>query len=333
MKAVKIIGTGKYIPKKKVLDSELEEKLGIEKGWIERTGGVVSRHYSDLETETTSMMGAQAAKMALENAGMSISDIDLILSASGSQEQVIPSTACFIQRALGAGNSGIPAFDVNSTCLSFLTAMDLAAHYIDSGTYKNILIVSSEIASVGLNEQHKESYTILADGAGAVVVTRSTEQDNCGVHPMLMRTYGSKAELCQIKGGGTKLHPVLLDTDAREEFMFDMNGWEAFRFISEIVEDFMDDLLKPHNIKLQEVDMLVPHQASKMAMEYVIKRRLKVRPEQIIETLPKYGNTIASSIPIALHEGIETQRIKRGDNVLLTGTSAGMSIAGMLIHY
>lgn len=333
MKRLKILGTGIYLPKNEVTDLDLELELNIEQGWIKRTGGVLTRYFSDMETETTSMMGAEAAKMALGNAKIDVSQIDLILSASGSQEQVIPSTACFIQRALGLEDSGVASFDVNATCLSFVVAMDLASHYLEAGTYKNILIVSSEIASVGLNKNHKESYTILGDGAAAVVVSKTPDNESSGLLSMRFNTYSSRANICQIQGGGTKLHPVNLDTNRRDLFMFEMDGREAFRFISHLSEDFFSELLKPTSFSLSDIDFVIPHQASRMAMDYVLKKRLKIREDKLIDTLEKYGNTIAASIPMALHDGICDGRIKRGQTLILAGTSAGMSIGGLVLTY
>jgi 3-oxoacyl-[acyl-carrier-protein] synthase-3 len=334
MKPLKILGTGIYLPKKAVTDVDLELELNLEQGWVKRTGGVKTRYFSNRETETTSMMGAEAAKMALANANMNLSEIDLILSASGSQEQVIPSTACFIQRALGLEDSGVASFDVNATCLSFVVALDLASYYLEAGTYKNILIVSSEIASVGLNKNHKESYTILGDGAAAVVVSKTPHHELSGIWGMKFNTYSSKANICQIQGGGTKLHPaVCLEPDNRELFMFEMDGREAFRFISHIAEDFFNSLLNPLKLSFSDIDYVIPHQASRLAMDYVLKKRLKIGEHQLIDTLEKYGNTIAASIPMALHEGICDGRIKRGHKLMLGGTSAGMSIGGMVLTY
>ncbi len=327
---IRILGTGLAVPERTVTDQEIERDLALPVGWVRKTGGVETRHW--VTTETAAHLGARAARMALERAEVAATDLDLIISAGGTEMQPIPCTAVFVQRELGLGESGIPAFDVDATCLSFLMALDIASQFIDAGRYRRILVVSPDIASVGLNRNHKESYTILGDGAGAVVLGPS-EETSSAILTARFNTWSSQAELCQIKGGGTRLYPTRYTPETHDDFLFEMDGMGSFRFVSQVIERFMDDLLRPVGRTIADIDYLVPHQASRLALELIVKKRLRIPSEKMIDVLAKYGNTIAASIPMALHEAILDGRIRRGHTLLLTGSSAGLSLGGVLLVY
>lgn len=174
LRHVRIKGTGKYLPERTVSDAELDDILGTPPGWVNRITGVGTRRYAGPE-ETASFMGARAAEAALADAGLRFEDIDCLVCTSGTKEQPLPSTAVFIQQAMGQADSGVPAFDVDATCLSFLVGLDLMSYMVDAGRYKNVLLVATEIASVGLNWQDKESSALFGDGAAAVVIGPSGE--------------------------------------------------------------------------------------------------------------------------------------------------------------
>ncbi len=172
---LKIIGLGRYLPSRIVSSSELESLYALPPGWVERRNGVRERRR--VTTETSSFMAAEAAREALDEAGLRPDQLNLIINASGTAEQAIPDTGALIQRQLGLGRSGIPAMSVNTTCLSFITALDVAATYLNAGRYKHILIASSDISSCGINPKEPESATLVGDAAAAVIVTRSGEGD------------------------------------------------------------------------------------------------------------------------------------------------------------
>lgn len=327
---VRILGTGLAVPDRKVTDQEIERELSLPVGWVRRTGGVETRHW--ITTETAAQLGAKAARMALARAEVAASELDLIVSAGGTEQQPIPCTAVFVQRELGLEESGIPCFDIDATCLSFLMALDVAAQFVDAGRYRRVLVVSPDIASVGLNPQHKESYTILGDGAGAVVLGPA-EETSSAILTCRFQTWSAQAELCQIKGGGTRLYPTRYTPENHGDFLFEMDGMGSFRFVSQVIEKFADDLLRPVGRTIADIDYLVPHQASRLALDLVVKRRLRVPSEKMIDVLAKYGNTIAASIPMALHEAVTDGRIRRGHTLLLMGSSAGVSLGGMLLVY
>lgn len=325
---VKIIGTGKYLPKQVVTAEELDRKLGVADGWVRRKTDVIVRHY--VQEETSSQMGALAAAAALEDAGLTFADIDCLVSTSGTVEQSIPCTAALIQKALGQEHSGVPAFDINSTCLSFLTGFDVISYMIAAGRYTHVLLVSTEIASIGLNWSHKESAALFGDGAAAVVISLADDDEPSHIICSAMQTYSTGAHFAQIRGGGTKVHPRF--TDELDPFLFEMDGRAIYKMASNLLPDFVNSLLEMASCPMADLHLVIPHQGSAMAMR-LISKKLGISEQQLMNITPTHGNTIAASIPMGLHEAIKQGRIKRGERLLLLGTSAGFSVGGMILEY
>lgn len=324
------MGTGIYLPSQKVTAEEIDEKIGANPGWTREKAGVFVRHFID--QETNSQMGALAAKEALAAANLQPSDIDLIVSASGTAEQAIPCTASLIYKALAPQHEGIPAFDIDSTCLSFITAFDHLSYLIEAKRYQYILLISSEIASIGLNWHHKESAALFGDGAVAVVLGYD-EKGESKILASRMETYHQGAHLSEIRGGGTKYHPRTYKGDLElNDFLFNMDGQALYRLSARYLPHFVKRLFQPTPLTLQDVDIVIPHQASPVAMR-LIQKRLKITDQQMFVYAAQYGNMIAASIPLGLHLAIKQRKIKRGDRVLLLGTSAGLSLGGVLFVY
>lgn len=329
---VRIVGVGKYLPAKVVSANELDEKMGLKKGWVEKKSGVLTRHF--VAGETAAQMGSFAAREALQHAGLTLSDIDCIVCASGTSEQAIPCTAALIYKELDPDHQGIPAFDVNSTCLSFITAFDHLSYLIAGGRYRHVLIVSSEIASIGLNWNHKESCSLFGDGAAAVVIGPSREGESSEILASRMETYSQGAHLSEIRGGGTKFHPrTYQDRVNLDDFLFDMDGPALFKMSARYLPGFVERLLSGQVTKtIRDMDLVIPHQASLMAMR-IMQKRLNIARERFFIFSPNHGNTIAASIPMGIYEAVKQKKIQRGDTVMLLGTSAGLSLGGMVFVY
>jgi 3-oxoacyl-[acyl-carrier-protein] synthase-3 len=325
---IKITSTGKYLPKNKVTAEELEMRLGLNPGWIAKKSGVLVRHF--IEDETASLMGAYAAKDALITSGLTLKDIDCIVCTSGIPEQSIPCTAALVQKQLGGENSGIPAFDINSTCLSFVTGLDMISYLIDQGRFRNVLLVASEICT-GLNWQDKETCTLFGDGAAAAIITKSAPDESAKIISSRMETYSKGAHLTECQAGGNKYSVEEYATNS-EHLLFKMDGKGIYRVASEILSSFVDRLLQPTGLKLTDIDMFIPHQASLMAIK-LLSKQLNIPEEKLMVIAHNHGNTIAASIPMALHEAIIQGRIKKGDRLMLLGTSAGFSIGGIILEY
>ncbi|MHA6529985.1 beta-ketoacyl-ACP synthase III [Paenibacillus sp. BAC0078] len=331
LRHVKIMGTGKYLPSRKVTDEELDAALGTFPGWVNKVTGVGVRHYAG-EHETASFMGARAAEAALAAAGLSFADIDCLVCTSGTKEQPLPSTAVFIQQAMGQENSGVPAFDIDSTCLSFLVGLDVMSYMIEAGRYRNVLLVATEIASVGLNLQDKESTALFGDGAAAVIIGPSAAGEASRIVHASLKTYSSGARYSEIAGGGTRLHAKNFSKENAVPYLFHMDGQAIFRKASKLLPDFIREMLEQTGTAMEDFRLVVPHQGSAMAMR-LLRNKLGIAEDRFLDNTPGHGNTIAASIPMGLHEAILQGRVRRGDRVLLIGTAAGLSLGGMIIDY
>ncbi len=328
VRQVQVLATGKYLPKNKVTAEELARKLGIDAGWIERKSGVMVRHFA--EDETASEMGAIAAQQALNTAGLSLKDIDCIVCTSSVPEQSIPCTAALVQKQLGGEWSGIPAFDINSTCLSFLTGLDTLSYLVDAGRYSRVLLIATEVA-LGIDWQDHETSTLFGDGAAAAIIGKTNHPEGSKIICSRQETYSQGAELSQCRAAGNRYHPQDYNKNP-EQFLFKMQGRAIYRLASQILPDFIQRLLQPAGLTLNDIDMVIPHQASLMAMG-LIRRGLNIPEQKWMAIASTHGNTIAASIPMTLHEAIQQEKIHRGDRILLLGTSAGFSVGGMVLQY
>jgi 3-oxoacyl-[acyl-carrier-protein] synthase-3 len=326
---LKIIGVGRYLPQRVVPSCEVEELCQLPTGWIERNSGVRERRWVN-ETETNSLMGAQAAREAIADAGLAPTDIDLILNASGSYEQAIPDTAPLIQRQLGLGNSGIACMTLHATCLSFLVALDTCASLLASGRYRSILLVTSEIASVGLNPTEPESASLLGDAAAAVVLTATPAGEKSGLCTARLETFGDGAYYTQVPGGGTRKHPNKPGAQAIDN-LFHMEGKAIAHFALRQSPAFLERLRPGLSTGLGDIALVVPHQASLLALRTLGKFGWPA--DKVMVTLDHLGNCIAASIPATLYAAIRQGRLQRGDEVLLVGTGAGLSLGGVILVY
>lgn len=329
MLPVKIAGLGWYLPERRVTNIELEQQLGIPAAWIERVSGVRERRYATNETSVS--MGVSAARMALQKARMHVHDIDAIIGASTGPQQSIPCTAAFLQRELDAPQGQSACFDVNATCLSFLFALHTASHLIAAGAYRTILIVSSELASRSLDPDERESSVLFGDAAAAAIVTRSEPGEASAIWHTHFCTYSSGAELTQIVGGGTLHHPND-PTTTPEMHLFQMQGPAVFKMASQLSSPFLDNFFAALDWQRHEIDAVVPHQASRHAVE-LLSARLGFKREQVVWNLAQRGNCIAASIPLTLAEAVHEGRIQRGNRVLLVGTGAGLTLGAMALTF
>jgi 3-oxoacyl-[acyl-carrier-protein] synthase-3 len=327
----KITGIGKAVGSKIKTSQELAEEMGIKDGWIERASGIYSRHYIDRKNgETALTLGTKAAKLALEDASMSIDDIDCIIGASGSPLQAIPCSAALFQRELGLEKSGIACFDVDTTCYSFPLAVFVASNLINSNLYKTILIISSDTPSPTLPHAEREVRVLFGDGAAACVVSKTPEGESSEVHHFKLNTYSEGADYTAIKGGGTLRHPDYPETSQKDN-IFQMEGKKVFKTAVRYLKRYLIDLEEESKIPNTDYKFIVPHQTSKNGME--ILRKYGFEKERVVNHLSNHGNCIAASIPMAFHDYIKSGEIQRGDTILLFGTSAGLSIGALSITY
>lgn len=323
----KIVGNGTYTPQEIVTSDALDEKIEKPQGWTEKNFGIKERAVAN-EKETSSYMGVQAAAKAIEKAGWDKKDIDVIIGACGVMEQPIPSTSVLIQQKLGLGDSGIPAFDINLTCLSFVSAMDAAIMGIACKYWKKVLIVSSDIASAGLDYSVPDTASIFGDGAAAICL-EADENADAGMISRGFETYGNGHELAVLRSGGTKLRVAQGYDAIVEGSYFEMDTFGIFKAAAKCLPVLIDKVLAEAGHTRKSIDAVICHQASAPAVEH-IRRMFKPNPDRVVNIFPHVGNQIATSIPTVLSYALDHDLVKKGDDILLLGTAAGVS-AGTLV--
>jgi 3-oxoacyl-[acyl-carrier-protein] synthase-3 len=328
--SMQILGTGEFVPEKRVESEHFDRRWGKDLGWTYEQTGVASRAFVG-PGEDTITMGTAAAQRALEAADVDASQLDAIISVGSVPYQAIPCTAVFLQRALGLGESGIPAFDINATCLGFIMALDVVSQAIALGKYRHVLIVASEPSSVGLNWDDPSTAGLFGDGAGAVVLGQS-RREGAALRASYIQTFSAGLEFCQIRGGGSALNPRHHLEESLAGSVFEMNGRETYRLAAQLLPGFLSRLLGRAGVESNAIDVWVPHQASGRAIAH-LQMALQIPVDGIVLTLETLGNQVSASLPIALHRGIESGRIQAGHVVALIGSGAGLSFGGAVLNY
>ncbi|TAF34250.1 MAG: beta-ketoacyl-ACP synthase III [Cytophagales bacterium] len=326
---LRLHSTGVYLPKRSVSYQEIAEKTGVEASWILEKSGVATRYF--VEDETIGSMGAYALTDALRRGQLSFQDLDLIICASGSYDHPVPSNACLIPRFMGQPDLGIPCWDIDATCLSFITSLEVVGALIGAGRYKRIAVVASEISSKSLNFKEKESSTLLGDGAAAAIFTHSAAQQTSAMLAYRMETYSSGAYYTYVRGGGNVLHPRNPEATP-DDFTFHMEGKEVLKMASSHIKPFFKRFFAELPYSLQDMDMVIPHQASKIGLS-MAQKAMELPSERFYNVLGLYGNCIAASVPMALHHAIVENKVQRDQKILLCGTGAGFSIGAALLNY
>lgn len=329
-RTVSILGTGHVLPSEKVSSLELDKRLDLSPGTVERVGGVRYRHFAS-STENAAQLGALACREALEAAGLTLDDIDCLVAASGTMDQGMPSNAALIHQALGLSKRGIPAFDINASCLGFLAALDTLSWPVMAGRYNRVLVVAADIASCGLNWNSLESSAIFGDGAAAAVIG-AHRQSSSSILAAELLTLSEGADLCKIPAGGSRFHPTRTHLSFNALTQFHMNGQGVFRLAAKHLPGFVDRLLDQSRLGRNDLDWIVPHQGSQLALTHMT-RRLGFATQKVVDIFSDHGNQVAASLPTALDIAIRDGRIRRGQYILLLGTGAGLSLGGIVLKY
>lgn len=324
-KAMRIKEISGYLPETKVFSEELDLRFGWNKGTAYQRSGVQVRHFLG-ETETSVDMAERAyAKLArrIAEKGEALSEPDVLIGTSGTPLQTIPFNAAFYKDRLFPSAGDFPAFDVNSTCLGFMWGLQLAYTL----PFDSALLISSDVASCGLNWDHWESSLIFGDGAAACLL----EKDGTNRFIFHFATYAEGKEYCQIRAGGNLRHPHQCQLEP-EDYLFAMDGKKVFKLVSKHTNDFVSTLLRKADVRMADIAVVIPHQASGLALQH-LKKQLHFSEEQIVDIFATHGNQIATSVPMTLFRAVESGRVKRGDKVMLLGSSAGVSLGGAVFEY
>jgi len=330
MTPMTLTGFGACAPREQRPSTALDAVFGQPAGWTEGQFGIASRGVASPD-ETTSAMGAEAARKALAMAGWAPEDLDVIIGACAVMEQPIPGVSVLIQQALGLGKSGVWAFDVNQTCLSFVTALDVAAMGFESRRFRRALIVSSDIASAGLDWETPHAAAIFGDGAAAVCVEAGSDRDGPGLLSRRFETYGDGKDLATLRSGGTRIRIEHGLEALTEGARFHMDAFGIFKAAARHMPDLIDGVLAEAGVTRETVDVIVPHQASRPALEHA-RKLMGGAPGRVVDIFSTRGNQIAASVPTALVDAHARGLLAPGKTVLLLGTAAGISAAAMVIR-
>ena len=326
-KSISILGTGSAIPANMFGSEYFDAKLGFKLGKLAAATGVVQRPVCKDESQID--LAVKAIENATKMAGIDLSDVDLIISACGIPYQTIPATAPLVMGRLGLPDGRASAFDVNSTCLSFLTGVETASRLLAAGQHKTAIVFSSEVASRAPPwDTAPKTAALFGDGAAAVVLGRAHGQAASGLKASLLKTYPSAYDACSIAAGGTRFDCHKQPDEFAQHSIFQMDGKVLFRLASKHLKGFVDDLLEKAQWRKGEVDLVIPHQASPFALRHMIKLT-GFDAAKVVNISRDYGNQIAASIPFALNAAWRAGRIEKGSKLIFLGTSAGVSLGGM----
>lgn len=328
--ASRILGTGRYVPAKVLTNLDIEKMVETSDAWIRERTGIGERRIA-AEDETTSDMAAAAGRAALDAAGLSASDLDMIIVGTISGDVPMPACAVFVQQKLGASN--IPAFDLSAACAGFVYGLSIADQFIRTGQMRRVLVIGVELLSRILDWSDRTTCVLFGDGAGAVVLGPCEPADvEAGRGVISTRIYsdGSLAEALTIPAGGSRLPltPALLE---QKKNKVHMAGQEIFKVAVRNLTSASKEALACAGTSAKEIDWFVAHQANLRILTQVASR-LEMPPEKIVLNIERYGNTSSASIPIALDEAVRDGRIRQGHTVLMCALGAGISWGSALVR-
>jgi len=318
----RITGTGSYLPEKVLTNHVLEKMVDTNDEWIVERTGIKKRHI--VVDETTRDLAEIACKNAMEMAGKTAEDIDLIIFATTTPDLVFPSTACLLQHKLGV-SSGCTAFDLQAVCTGFVYALATADKFIKSGSHKCALVIGAETLSKIVDWSDRSTCILFGDGAGAVVLEASEEPGILSTH---LHADGKYEDLLKVDAGVSRGYEKLIAGEA----YISMKGNEVFRMAVKTLGRIVDGTLEANNMEKSDIDWLVPHQANIRIINATAKK-LKMSTDQVVITVDEHGNTSAASIPLALDTAVRDGRIKKGETLLLEGFGGGFTWGSVLLKF
>lgn len=326
VKSVGIIGIGTYVPDKVLTNKDLEKMVETSDEWIVERTGISERRIAAADM-ATSDIASRAAQKALDDAGVSAEEIDLIIVATATPDMFFPSTACLVQANIKAVNAA--AFDLTAGCSGFVYGIVTGSQFIKAGLYKKVLVIGAETLSKILDWTDRNTCVLFGDGAGAAVLAETTE--GYGILASELGADGAGGDLLKLPAGGSRI-PTSAETVSGRMHFVHMNGNEVFKFAVKVMGEAAIKALESAGLKPSDVDCLIPHQANIRIIQSAAKR-LKLPMDKVMINVNKYGNTSAASIPIALEEAVHGGKIKQGDTVVLVGFGAGLTWASAVIKW
>ncbi|HYE80537.1 MAG TPA: beta-ketoacyl-ACP synthase III [Clostridia bacterium] len=325
-KSVGIIGTGSCLPDRIMTNSEIEKLVDTNDEWIRSRTGICERRIAD-ENTATSDLSTTAAIKALEDANLKPEDIDLIIVATVTPDMLFPSTACIVQKNLGAVNAA--AFDLEAACSGFLYGLSVAENFVKTGYYKHVLVIGAETLTKIADFTDRNTCVLFGDGAGAAVV--SEVPDGYGILSTHIGADGRGGDLLKLPAGGSRT-PATVETIQNRLHYIKMDGSEVFKFAVKIMGEAAEKALEKCSMNKEDIDYLIPHQANIRIIDAAV-RRLKIAKEKIYVNVDKYGNMSAASVAIALDEAKRGGLLKDGDIVVLVGFGGGLTWGSAVLKW
>ena len=321
-----ITGVGSYVPEKILTNADLEKLVDTSDEWITTRTGIKERHMA-AKDEFTSDMAAKAAQRAMKMAGVTASQIDLIIVATITPDMPFPATACFVQQKIGAKRAA--AFDLEAACSGFIYGLEIGQQFIMSRTHDTVLVIGAEKLSAITDWKDRNTCVLFGDGAGAAVL--QNRENSHGLLTALMGADGGKANLLFMPAGGSRCPATRESVDARQHFLH-MNGKETFKNAVQAMCSAAQEVLRRCEVDITRIKCVIPHQANRRIIDAVGKR-LGATPEQMFINVNRYGNTSAASVAIALDEAVASGKIQRGDLLLLVVFGAGLTWGAAVIEW
>jgi 3-oxoacyl-[acyl-carrier-protein] synthase III len=318
----RITGTGGYLPERVMTNAELERMVDTSDEWIRTRTGIEKRHIA-ADNETTCDLSEQAARMAIDAAGIAPDDIDLIIIATTTPDVIFPSTACLLQERLKI--HGCPAFDVQAVCTGFIYALDIADKFIRTSSASRALVIGAETLSRIIDWTDRSTCVLFGDGAGAVILEASEEPGMLSSH---LHADGEYQELLKVPAGISLDYPRLKSGTA----FIEMQGNEVFKVAVATLGRIVDETLEANHLSTEDIDWLVPHQANTRIIA-ATARKLNMSMDRVVVTVDQHGNTSAASVPLALNEAVLDGRIQRGQTLLLEAFGGGFTWGAALVKY
>ena len=321
-----ITSVGSYVPSRVLTNADLEKLVETTDDWIVSRTVIRERRIAAAD-EFTSDMAAKAAQLAMDRAGITPEQIDLIIVATITPDMPFPATACLVQQKIGARRAA--AFDIEAACSGFIFGLEIGQQFIMSRTYDTVLVIGAEKLSSILNWKDRNTCVLFGDGAGAAIL--QNRPNSHGLLTACMGADGEKAELLSLPGGGSRCPPTAESVASGLHFLR-MDGKETFKSAVNAMYTAAQEALRRCELDITQIKCLIPHQANRRIID-AVGERLGVKPEQVFVNLEKYGNTSAASVAIALDEAVQTGRIQRGDLVLLVVFGAGLTWGAAVIEW
>jgi len=320
-----ILGLGCYLPVRKLTNKDLEKIVDTTDEWIMTRTGIKERRIAPKES-AASDMGAEAARAAIKDAGLKPEDIDLIITATVTGDMAFPSTACIIQDKIGARNSA--AFDINAACSGFIFGIITAKQFVDSGLYKNVLVIGTEKMTSLVDWTDRSTCVLFGDGAGACVVGKSKDRR---IISYFIGCDGSGSNLLRLPAGGSRI-PATEETVKNKLHFLKMEGNEVFKLAVRIMADAANKAITKAGLLCSEIDLLIPHQAN-IRILMALAKKMGLPEKKIFLNIEKYGNMSSASTAVALAEANKEHRIKKGDNIALVAFGSGLTYGAVVIKW